>query len=220
MHPVSALGSTTRREGSGADVAKRVVILASGETERLALPHLVRHLKEQGVSAGDIRIPFRHRPLNAKMVAQLVQAVWYENIEARPQKFVVLMDTDASSPEDILEPIQAELPSLLQDIDADLQFAYAQQHLEAWYFADHHNLRRHIGRNLGRIDASQPDQILNPKNHLKNLLGQRIYTALESESIAKALSAAAIADRSPNFRGFVSAVLNGDSAKGLCSRQS
>ena len=209
MNPVSALGSTTKREGSGTEVTKRVVILASGETERRALPHLVRHLKEQGVFVGDIRIPPHHRMLNAKVAAQLVQAVWYENIAARPQKFVVLMDTDASSPEDVLGPIQAELPSLLRNIDADIQFAYAQQHLEAWYFADHHNLRRYIGRDLGHI-TSPPDQIPNPKNHLKNLLGQRVYTALASESIARELSAATIADRSPSFRGFVSAVLNGN----------
>ena len=71
------------------------------------------------------------------------------------------------------------------------------------------NLRDFIGRDLGNVDASQPDQISNPKNHLQNLLAQRVYTASVSEEIASKLSASAIAQRSPSFRGFISALLNG-----------
>ena len=194
-------------------MAKHVVVLASGETERLALPHLVQHLAEQGVVVDSIRIPPRHRALNADMAKRLIKVVWHEDANARPQKFVVLVDTNSSEPDDVLQPIRDELSGRMQDIAADLQFACAQPHLEAWYFADSKNLRRCIGRAPGHVDTSQPDQMANPKNHLRNLLGQRVYTARMSEDIASKLSASAILERSPSFRGFVNAVLNGGQEK-------
>ena len=36
-------------------MSKRVIMIASGETERRALPHLVRHLRDQDVVAEDVR---------------------------------------------------------------------------------------------------------------------------------------------------------------------
>lgn len=45
-----------KRGALGTEVAKHVVVLASGETERRALPHLVRHLAEQGVVVDSIFI--------------------------------------------------------------------------------------------------------------------------------------------------------------------
>ena len=193
-------------------MTKHVVVLASGETERRALPHLVRHLADQGVVVDSIRIPPRHGRLDASRAAQLIKAVWYENPDARPQKFVVLVDTDLSAPSEVLGPIQAELPEHVGDIaaQAHIQVACAQQHLEAWYFADSRNLREFIGRGLGKVGTSQPDRISNPKNHLKNLLAQRVYTASVSEEIASRLNASTISERSPSFRRFNGALLNGE----------
>lgn len=192
-------------------MTKHVVVLASGETERRALPHLLGHLADQDVVVDSIRIPPRHRRLDAPMAERLIKTVWYEDADARPHKFVVLVDADHSAPSEVLAPIQDELPRRVRDIaaEAHIQVAYAQQHLEAWYFADSRNLRNFVGRNLGHVDASQPDQISNPKNHLKNLLGQRVYTAGVSEAIANHLSAPTISEHSPSFRRFTSAVLNG-----------
>ena len=61
----------------------------------------------------------------------------------------------------------------------------------------------------GTLDTSTPDGIQNPKLHLKHLLGNRVYTARISEEIAIRLDAPTIAERSPSFRGFVDAVMNG-----------
>jgi hypothetical protein len=58
-------------------------------------------------------------------------------------------------------------------------------------------------------DPSKPDEIQNPKLHLKHLLGERVYTAVISEEIARNLKAETIAQRSPSFRGFLEAVRNG-----------
>ena len=201
-------------------MTKHVVVLASGETERRALPHLLGHLADQGVVVDSIRIPPRHRRLDAPMAERLIKAVWHEDADARPHKFVVLVDTDHSAPSEVLALIQDELSHRVPNITAEahIQVAYAQQHLEAWYFADSGNLRDFVGRDLGRVDASRPDQILNPKNHLKNLLGQRVYTAGVSEAIANHLSAPTISERSPSFRRFASAVLNGQEAKAARTR--
>lgn len=190
---------------------KRVIIIASGETERRALPHLVQHLQDHGVVLDDVRIPPRNKMLNLKMAEKLIKSAWYENPNAPPDKFILVMDLDGATPDDILGPIDSQLPERLGGIDARVLYAYAQHHLEAWYFADARNLREYLGRNLGQVDTSKPDEIHNPKLHLKHVLGNRIYTARTSEEIAKNLNAAAIAGRSPSFRNFVDAIMNGDS---------
>lgn len=139
--------------------------------------------------------------------------MWFERAETeRPDKFVVLLDTDASPPGQVVAPIRSGLPSRLRGIRANIQFAYAQRHLEAWYFADAQSLRRYLGRDVGSIDPSDPDALLNPKLHLRNLLGSRLYTSLVSQEIAAGLNAATVAQHSPSFRGFVAALKNGGSA--------
>ena len=70
------------------------------------------------------------------------------------------------------------------------------------------HLRSYLKRDLGRVDDSRPDEIEDPKLRLKNILDQ-VYTARVSEEIARALDAENIARRSPSFRGFLEAVLNG-----------
>ena len=90
-----------------------------------------------------------------------------------------------------------------------VQYAYAQRHLEAWYFADGGNLRGYLKRDLGRVDDSRPDEIENPKLHLKNILDEQVYTARVSEEIARGPDAETIARRSPSFKDFPEALLNG-----------
>lgn len=192
-------------------MSERVVVIASGETERRSLPLLLGHLAAESVTIEDVRTPSKHRAINAIEAEKIVRSVWFERMDdERPDKFVVLLDTDRSIPQDALASIKAGLPSRLRDIDANVLFAYAQQHLEAWFFADSGGLRRFLGRDLGNVDSSQPDEILNPKQHLKHLLGPRPYTSLVSRDIASTLDAEDIAKRSPSFRGFLAAVKNGN----------
>ena len=186
-------------------MAKRVVIIASGETERRALPHLSRHLADRAVA---VRVPPRNKTLDAPMAEKLIKAAWYENPSARPDKFILLMDLDGADPDASLEPVRNRC---MNEFGVDVLCAYAQQHLEAWYFADAERLRNYLGRDLGQVDTSRPDEIENPKRHLKHLLADRSYTALVSEEIARKLDAGTIAGRSPSFRNFADAVLNGAS---------
>ena len=190
-------------------MTKRVTVVASGETERRALPHLVRHLQELAVTIDDVRVPPRNRALDAQMAERLIKAAWYENPNAPPEKFVLVVDLDARGPDEVLEPIRGRLPGRKDGITADILCAYAQRHLEAWYFADAENLSEHLKRDLGRVDTSQPDEIQNPKLHLKHLLGDVVYTARVSEEIARGLNPGRISQRSPSFKGFVDAILNG-----------
>lgn len=147
--------------------------------------------------------------LDVEMAERLIKAAWYESLDAPPEKFVVLLDVDSANPADVLDPVRTGLPGRLREVEADVLYAYAQAHLEAWYFADPVNLRSYLGRALGHVDTSRPDEIDNPKLQLRNLLGERVYTARISAEIAEALDATTIAQRSPSFRAFVSAAMNG-----------
>jgi hypothetical protein len=192
-------------------MGKRVVIIASGKTERNAIPHLISHLRKEGNLAVDIRIPDRNKQLTIEMAEKLVRSAWYEQPEnTRPDKFVILLDGDGRDTDAVLRPFRDELPKRLPSgITAAIQFACAQRHLEAWYFADAENLRTHLNRDLGAADTSQPDQIANPKQHLSNLLAGRVYTAIVAEQIARALNGPTVEQRSPSFRQFIDAVRNG-----------
>ena len=148
--------------------------------------------------------------MNVDIVENLIMAAWHLNIAEPPDKIVILVDTDQVTPQEAMEPLSSRLPLRLgNEIAPRLQFTYAQRHLEAWYFADATNLRAWLGRALGSVDASRPDELDNPKLHLKNLLGEQLYTARVSEEIAASLDARTIAQRSPSFRGFLEAVMNG-----------
>ncbi len=192
-------------------MSKQVVVIASGETERRALPHLVAHLNEQEIILRSVITPPRHRDLKPHVAIQLIRSEFY-GPDGPPEKFVILVDVDGKDPSQVLTLFEEELPKRLsKDILSRVQYAYAQWHLEAWYFADAGNLRGYFdGRALGNVDTSQPDQIQNPKLHLKNLLGSDLtYTSRISEEIASILDAHTIAQRSPSFNGFVEAVKNG-----------
>jgi hypothetical protein len=118
--------------------------------------------------------------------------------------------TDGRPADEVLRPFREQLPGRIgTKINAQLQFACAQWHLEAWYFADESGLRAYLTRDLGSVDPSKPDELVHPKLHLKNLLGDRVYTALVSEEIAKRLNSQTIGQRSPSFQGFIQAIRNG-----------
>ena len=187
-----------------------MVVIASGETERRALPHLLDHLHERDIR---VRIPPRNRALNVRTAFSLIQASLYDYGDRQPDKFVILVDTDGKEPDEVLQHLKRELPKRLgEQFGPSVQYAYAQWHLEAWYFADAASLRGYLGgRDLGSVDASQPDKIQNPKLHLKNLLSDDVYTARVSEEIAETLNAETISGRSPSFNGLLDAVKNGES---------
>ena len=197
-------------------MSKRVVVIASGETERRSLPHLLRHLAEEDIDVVDVRIPPRHRDLRVDVVDKLLRTVWFEQVGREPpDKIVVLVDTDGKRPEEKLNALIDTIPSqLTPQMNFSVLFAYAQWHLEAWFFADERNLREYLGRNLGGVDASNPDRIQNPKLHLKNLLANTAYTSAISEEIAKCLDARTIEGRSPSFGNFLREVRNGDEPAG------
>ena len=191
-------------------MGKHVVVIASGETEHRSLPHLVAHLRDEGIAVVEIRIPPGGKALNVEMAEKLLKASWFENIASPPDKFVILVDTDGKDSDEVIRPFREQLPGRVgTKIGAQLQFACAQWHLEAWYFADVSGLRVYLERDPGSVDTSKPDEIQNPKLHLKNLLGARAYTAVISEEIAKKLNAQTIGQRSPSFHGFLEAVRNG-----------
>ena len=114
--------------------------------------------------------------------------------------------------EDVLAPFKTHLPERLVEIDTPVRYAFAQWHLEAWYFADAMHLRVYLDRDLGNPDISRPDEIQNPKLHLKHLLLGQVHTARISEDIARRLDAPTMAEKSPSFKGFLNAVMNGPPA--------
>ena len=157
----------------------------------------------------DVRIPPRNKALDAGVAEKIIKSIWYENVGKEPDKIVLLVDVDLKSPEQVVPQMREELGRRLPDeIKERMQYAYAQRHLEAWYFADGGSLRGYLKRDLGKVDDARPDEIENPKLHLKNILDQ-VYTARVSEEIARALDAETIARCSPSFRGFLAALLNG-----------
>jgi hypothetical protein len=192
------------------EVGKRVVVIASGETERRSLPHLVAHQETEDVRVLEVRIPPGGKALNLETAERLVKAVWYQRISAPPDKFVILVDADGRNPDDIIRPFREQLPTRIgAKVAASLQFACAQWHLEAWYFADGAALRDYLGRDTGNVDISTPDEIQNPKLHLKHLLGTRVYTAVVSEEIATRVNPNRLGQCSPSFRTFLDAIRNG-----------
>ena len=118
---------------------------------------------------------------------------------------------DGKNSGEVVAPFERHLPDRLRDIPASIIYTFAQWHLEAWYFGDSGNLRKYLGRNLGRINSSKPDEIQNPKLHLTHLIDDGLYTSRISEEIAGALDARIIAERNPSFKNFLNAIMNGDS---------
>ena len=171
------------------DNAKVVALIASGETERRALPHMMAHLRDQDIWVRAPLVPPRNGALKPETVANLIRVAQYDESKP-PDKYVILIDVDGKDPNDTLAPFWTQVPNRLEpQLRSRVLYAYAQWHLEAWYFADATNLRQYLGRALGSVDTSHPDDIQNPKQHLKNLLPNRIYTSRTAENIAQQINA-------------------------------
>jgi hypothetical protein len=147
------------------------------------------------------------------MIAGIARSAWFE-LEGSGQelsKVVVLLDTDGKPIDDVIGPLEEPVRRRVEDLPTTLKFAVAQRHLEAWFFGDEQGLRTYLGRALGHVDPSAPDELEAPKLHLRNLLRDGLYTARIAEEIASRLNPEAIYGRSPSFAGFVNAVRNGGS---------
>ena len=187
-------------------MAKNVVVFASGRTELRALPNLLRGLASEGVSV-DVRIPPRNRAISGELAVKIAKSCYWD--VPSPDKLVILVDVDGKNPDEVLESLRQRVGSALDHLDLRIYYAYAQRHLEAWFFADAKGLREYLGSNLGSVDASRPDLIENPKLHLKHLLANQLYTSEVAERISRVLDAEEIAERSASFGGFLGAVRNG-----------
>ncbi|MFO0571223.1 MAG: DUF4276 family protein [Polyangiaceae bacterium] len=195
---------------------KRVIVVASGPTEQAALPKLLSGLLADGIElVAPVRIPPGHRDIRGASVAQVVKAAWFATFP-RPDKFVVLKDADGADAAEVAERLEREIDAtgVRKTVDAPVLVAVAKWHLEAWYFADPASLRNYLGRDLGSVDATDPDAIENPKHHLQQLLKARldVYTAEVAAEIAAQLSPSECR-RSRSFVGFENAVRNGDSSR-------
>ena len=194
---------------------KRVVIIASGDTERRALPHLCRDLYATGI---EILEPVRTIVLRtrtstrfADRLRSTIKSAWHDHNgkSEPPSKFVILVDADGRPKEAAIASAR-EACRHLHDIPVPCLVTAAKWHLEAWFFADEQKLREFLGRDLGNISPQFPDEILNPKLHLKNLLSGRRYTREIADRIASVVRPSVMQTHSQSFFDFVQAVRNGD----------
>ena len=159
-----------------------------------------------------MRRPPGNAALTPERAKNLIKAAWYEMCGRgnAPDKFVVLVDADNHEPLEAARPFE-EMAAQLADVTAPKLVATAVRHLEAWFFGHSEKLREFLGRDLGSIDASQPDAIDNPKLHLTHLLksGSRVYTASVAEQIANQLDPDVIEGRGGSFAGFLRKLENG-----------
>ena len=190
-------------------MGKKVVVIVSGETDRRSIPCLCRDFFEPSF---EVRRPPGNAALTPERAKNLIKAAWYEMCGRgnAPDKFVVLVDADNHEPLEAARPF-GEMAAQLADVTAPKLVATAVRHLEAWFFGHSEKLREFLGRDLGSIDASQPDAIDNPKLHLTHLLksGSRVYTASVAEQIANQLDPDVIEGRSGSFAGFLRKLENG-----------
>jgi hypothetical protein len=194
-------------------VTKRVVIIASGRTEQEALPHLLGHLATEGITVDlPVVTPPGHHDVRGPMVEKLVLSAWFGR-HPRPDKFVVLKDADGKDPQEVGDRLRDELSRsrVAHQVDVPILVTIAKWHLEAWFFADVPGLRNYLGRELGGVDASDPDAVINPKLVLKSLLNEP-YTSAISGEIAERLSSATLGQRSRSFHDLEVAVRNGSAA--------
>jgi len=189
---------------------KRVVIIASGETERRALPCLLAPLEGEGIVIDSIVTPPRHQQIDAYMAERLLLSAWYSrDYSCPPDKFVILVDADGKDPHTLVSKLEASLEKTkCQQIPVPIRVAAAKWHLEAWFWADPFGLREFLGRNLGDVDHSDPDAMTNPNYCLKQLLGEP-YTSRVAEEIAQRISLAEVRTRSSSFVLFEKALRNG-----------
>jgi hypothetical protein len=190
-------------------MGRDVVVVASGDTERRSLPHLLKHLLGAELSRPvDIRVS-PHGLLTMSIAERIVKATWWER-QGRgvpTDKVVVLVDADARAPDEKLLEFR-ELPRRLADLPLTVKVAVAKWHLEAWFFADVEGLRTGLGGRAPGAISEAPDDLPYPKKRLRDLLDTP-YTPRIAEQIAAGLSADVVRARSGSFAQFEAAVKNG-----------
>jgi len=195
-------------------VTKRVVVIASGSTEQETLPHMLRHLATEDITIDlPVLIPPGHHDVRGRLVEKLVLSAWFGR-HPRPDKFVVSKDADGKDPQEVGDQLREELArsKIADRVTAPILVTIAKWHLEAWFFADVPGLRDYLGRDIGSVDVSDPDAVVNPKHILKSLLREP-YTAAVSREIAERLSCADLGRRSRSFRELEAALRNGRPAR-------
>jgi len=190
-------------------MGSNIVVLATGRTELAAIPELTRDFRTAESACVHVRIPPGGGALIPSAIEKLAKSAYWD-LKGRgnpPDKFVVLVDADGRPEETRVLPFKESCDRLL-DIPAPFLVTTAQWHLEAWFFAHAEALRKFLNRDLGSVDTSQPDQIPNPKLHLKHLLDSP-YTSRIAGEIAAAVSPQIVAQRSVSFSQFVRCLENG-----------
>ena len=186
------------------------LILASGLKEWYALPVLCRHFCED---AG-VRVVFPdHSAALIHQVAPLLQLHWRPDVDP---PCVILVDTHRLSPSQAMEPVQQKVDAMVQRGDLSpaarnsIRWAYAQPHLEAWFFADPSGLARYIG--CDEADLGVPGTIRDPQGVLRGLMTQhmpgrrRNYGASRAKDIADGLDARVVLANSPSFKTLIDAI--------------
>lgn len=180
-----------------------VALIASGETERRALPLLCRDLGASGTTLTEVLVPPRTGQLSPDMALRLARSV-----HTASNKIVVVVDADGRTQDSILQPFRKKFqnwPSWPRPVF----LAHAQWHLEAWFFADQAGLRLFLNdKDLGNLPAI-PDDIERPKLRLQHLLQPFLYTAATAREIAAAIHPQVAEKRSPSFAQFRAAMRNG-----------
>ncbi len=188
-------------------MGKQVLVVASGRTELAAVRHLLRSTREL-IESLDIRTVL-HGRVTIDQATKIVRGAWFERLYVTPlDKAVVLTDCDGASWNESVERL-AEIRLRLQDLPLPILIAAANWHLEAWFFADADGLRSALGRSLGGVNTSSPDDIQNPKLHLRNILAKP-YTSRVAGEIARKIRPEIARTRSPSFQHFETSVLNGE----------
>jgi AAA ATPase domain len=77
-------------KGEEAHQIDLMIIIASGETERRSIPHLMAHLEDEGVFVDEVHYPSRNRALSVEMAENLLKAAWFASV-SKPDKFVILV---------------------------------------------------------------------------------------------------------------------------------
>lgn len=181
----------------------RVVVIASGETERKALPKLCRDFNEPEYTLVNVLVPPRTGCLSPEMALRLAKSV-----RSEADKIVVLVDADGKSPEAVLGGFRAKFQNW-PPWPRPVLLVHAQWHLEAWFFADATGLRNFLkDQELGHLPAN-PDEIPRPKLRLQQLLSPMLYTSLTAQAIAATIQPQNAEDRSPSFAQFRAAMRNG-----------
>ena len=122
-------------------MAKKIVVIVTGETDRRSIPRVCRDAFEQA-EWFEVRKPPGNAALTPEQAKKLIKAAWYEMCGRgrAPDKFVMLIDANNHEPLEAARPFE-EMAAHLADVTAPKLVTAAVRHLEAWFLA----IRRSFG---------------------------------------------------------------------------